>query len=109
MRLAGENPRVQTRSCNANEFDTISKKFILQSQSLQVFQRKGRLQSRSVEIERYDVARSGRFGKLEPEGAVFDESQIVLTTAFFQRLETFEEAFRFFCPIDEPSETFVVN
>jgi len=33
----------------------------------------------------------------------------MLATAFFQRLETFEEASGFFRPFDEPSETFVVN
>ncbi len=30
-------------------------------------------------------------------------------STIFQRLDVFEEAFSFFCPLDEPSEAFVVN
>lgn len=53
--------------------------------------------------------RCRRLGELEPESAFVDESQIVLPSALFQRLEVFEETSGFFRPSDEPSEAFVIN
>jgi hypothetical protein len=41
--------------------------------------------------------------------ALFNERKIMLTTTFDQRLEPLKEASFFFRPLDEATETFLVN
>lgn len=109
MRLAGENPRSVEFAGHSDKRHPIRKNFILQQDPIQILHGKSRLKRRHSKIKGDNITCCSRFRELQPSPTLLHESQIVLPTALFQRLEPFEETSRFFRPTDETAEAFVVN
>ena len=109
FRLAGENPRSVAFASHSNKRHPIRKNFILQQDPIQILHGKSRLKRRHSKIKGDNITCCSRFRELQPSPTLLYESQIVLPTALFQRLEPFEETSRFFRPSDDTTEAFVVN
>jgi len=94
---------------DADEGDLVLEKFVLQLEPIKVFEKKSRFQGGQTEFKRDDVTRHGRLREFQPGGGGWIKCEVVLSTAFFQGLETFVESAGFFGPCDEAAEAFVVN
>jgi len=109
IRLAGDDAWPVALAGDSDVGHLILEDFVLQSQSLKIFKGESWLQCRHAKFEGNDVSGRCGLGEFQPCAGDRVVGQVMFPSAFFQRLQVFEETVGFTCPCDKAAETFVVN
>lgn len=109
VRLPGDDAWPVVLAGDSDKGHLILEDFVLESEPLKVFKGKSRLQCWHAKFKGNDVSGRCGLGEFQPSAGDRVVGQVMFPSAFFHRLQPFEESVGFTCPFDDAAETFVVN